>query len=188
MNWLVGDLRSTDHCTLGHEYPAKSRDMRGYAYRCGCHSSPQGDHCPKEATVLTIRIDNGPLLASKVRVITAFWQRHWPFDRQHLGSDQGLLLTPGRSIHSFGMPCPVDVVFLDDRWCVVGLRRRLLPARWASAPRVTRAVLLLAAGHTELIGLQLGMALHQDTSAVCAALPCATTLLRRRHGTANSEP
>jgi uncharacterized membrane protein (UPF0127 family) len=137
--------------------------------------------------VLSIRIDNGVLLASKVRVITTFWQRHRPFDREHLSADQGLLLSPGGSIHSFGMPCPMDVVFLDRAWQVLACRACLPAARWASAPRTTCAVLLVAAGRCALTGLEAGMALHRDASAR-AALPFATTLLRRSIGTPKPEP
>jgi hypothetical protein len=135
--------------------------------------------------VLSIRIDNGVLLASQVRVFTTFWQRHRPFNRPCLGADQGLLLSPGSSIHSFRMPCLVDVVFLGPCWQVLTLRACLPPARWLPAPRATRATLLLAAGRCALIGLEPGMTLCQDTSAR-ATLPFATTLIRRNKDVASS--
>jgi uncharacterized membrane protein (UPF0127 family) len=129
--------------------------------------------------VLSIRIDNGALLAGKVRVLTTFWQRHQLCDRQHLSADQGLLLLPGGSIHSFGMPCAMDAVFLDRSWRVLELRSWLPPARWVWAPRSTQAVLLLAAGRCGWASLERGMTLCQD-AATARTLPFATTVLRRR--------
>jgi hypothetical protein len=128
--------------------------------------------------VLSIRIDNGVLLAGKVRVVTTFWQRHRPFDRPCLGADQGLLLSPGGSIHSFGMPCLMDAVFLGPSWQVLAIRACLPAGRWLRAPRNTRIALLLAAGRCALVGLEPGMTLCQDTS-VRATLPFATTMIRR---------
>jgi len=129
--------------------------------------------------VLSIRIDNGVLLAAKVRVISKFWQRHWPFDRYLLSGEQGLLLNPGGSVHTFGMPCAVDVAFLDRNWRVLKLVPLLRPARWALAPRATSLALLLPAERARLAGLDRGMSLSQDNSAVQAAQPFATTVLRR---------
>jgi len=154
-------------------------DIRCHRSNVGCQSAPVPVNQGRAGvSVLSIRIDNGVLLASKVRVITTFWQRHRPFDRQHLSEDQGLLLSPAGSIHSFGMPCSMDVVFLDQAWRVLACYRHLPPARRAPAPRGTGAALLLAAGRCTLTGLEAGMAVCRDTQAR-AALPFATTLLRR---------
>ena len=128
--------------------------------------------------MLSIRIDNGVLLAGKVRVLATFWQRHRPFDRPLLSADQGLLLSPGGSIHSFGLPGPVDVAFLDRNWRVLAVRACLQPTRWLPAPRATRAVLLLAAGRCTLAGLAPGMTVYQDATAR-TPLPFATTVVRR---------
>jgi hypothetical protein len=88
------------------------------------------------------------------------------------------LLLPGGSVHSFGMPCAVDVVFLDCAWRVLELRSWLPPARWLAAPRATRAALMLAAGRCGWAGLERGMMLCQDAATIRAALPFATTVLR----------
>jgi uncharacterized protein len=132
--------------------------------------------------VLSIRIDNGALLAGKVRVISSFWQRHWPGNRQPLSPDLGLLLNPGGNVHSFGMPCVLDVVFLDRHWRVLKVIGWLEPARWAWAPRTTQLALLLAGGRCCSSGLYAGMSLSQDSAAAHVAQPFATTLLRRSDG------
>jgi hypothetical protein len=128
--------------------------------------------------VLSIRIDNGVLLASKVRVICRFWQRHWPLDRPLLSEAQGLLLNPGGSVHTFGMPCVIDVVFLDHQWRVLKLAPALRARRLALAPRATRLALLLPAGRVHSSGLHPGMSLSQDTSPQTVG-QYATTVLRR---------
>jgi uncharacterized protein len=56
-----------------------------------------------------------------------------------------LLLAPARSVHTFGMRCAIDVVFLDADLRVVKVVDRLRPWRMASARRAV-AVLELPAG------------------------------------------
>lgn len=136
--------------------------------------------------VLSIRIDNGVLLASRVRVVTKRWERHRPFDRPELSRDQALLLSPAGSIHSFGMLGSMDVVFLDRHWRVLACRACVRPRRWVSAPRATTAALLLAAGRCALTGLESGMTLCRDHQAK-TALPFATTVLRRSPSTPEAE-
>lgn len=163
-------------------------DIRAPTNPVRCHSARPPVNQPRTGViVLSIRIDNGVLLAGKVRVVTTFWQRHRPFDRQSLSADQGLLLSPAGSIHSFGMPCPMDVVFLDRSWQILACRACLPPARWLPAPRATCAVLLLAAGRCTLAGVEAGMTLYRDASGK-AVLPFATTLLRRSVSTSEPEP
>lgn len=127
--------------------------------------------------MLSIRIDNGVLLAARVRVISSFWERHRPFGRWLLEEDRGLLWNPGGSVHTFGMPGAVDVAFLDTQWRVLQVMTAMSPGRWAWPPRGTRQVLLLAAERSTRAGLLEGMSLSQDNPATPHA--CATTVLRR---------
>lgn len=60
-----------------------------------------------------------------------------------------LLIVPARSIHTFGMRRPIDVVFLDADLRVVKVVPRLRPNRLATARRAV-AVLELVAGATTL--------------------------------------
>jgi uncharacterized membrane protein (UPF0127 family) len=57
----------------------------------------------------------------------------------------GLLIPRCRSVHTFGMRFPLDVVFLDDAMHPVSIRRRVGPRRVALERRA-RAVLELPAG------------------------------------------
>ncbi len=41
----------------------------------------------------------------------------------------GLLIFPTQAVHTFGMKYPIDLVFLDRKKLVVGLRRSVRPYR-----------------------------------------------------------
>jgi uncharacterized protein len=75
--------------------------------------------------------------------------------RAGLEPDEGLLLSPAPAIHTWFMRFPIDAVFLDREFRVVGVAPRLSPWRWARRARA-RAVLELSAGESERRGLQLG--------------------------------
>ena len=68
---------------------------------------------------------------------------------------EGLLIRPSFSIHTFFMRFPIDAVFLDRSGSVVDVVGRLKPWRAATCLRA-RAVLELAAGEAERLGLRFG--------------------------------
>ena len=68
--------------------------------------------------------------------------------RKGLASGEGLLIRPARSIHTFFMRFPIDVVFLDRGGVVVKLVPNLGPWRVAFAHR-GRDALELGAGEAE---------------------------------------
>jgi uncharacterized protein len=75
--------------------------------------------------------------------------------RSELPVGEGLLLRPTFSIHTFFMRFPIDAVFLDRSGSVVDVVGRLKP--WRAATRLrARAVLELAAGEAERLGLRFG--------------------------------
>lgn len=64
------------------------------------------------------------------RIVLADWW--WPRLKGLLGSDplepgRGLLLTPCRAVHMYGMTYPIDVAFLDAEGEVVVIYRGLAP-------------------------------------------------------------
>jgi uncharacterized membrane protein (UPF0127 family) len=83
--------------------------------------------------------------------------------RRALPSDEGLLLRPAGSIHTFFMRFPIDAVFLDGEGRVVRVVHSIRPWRAASA-RGARAVLELRAGECDRRRLQVGDVL--EVSAV----------------------
>lgn len=54
---------------------------------------------------------------------------------------QGLLIEPCRWIHTFLMRYPIDVIFVDQEWRVIGLTQRMAPNR--IGPLVLKAALII---------------------------------------------
>jgi len=67
-------------------------------------------------------------LARTAAVADSRWTRlRGLLGRRPLRPDEGLVLTPSRGIHMWGMRYSIDVVFTDDRDRVVALYRALQP-------------------------------------------------------------
>jgi uncharacterized membrane protein (UPF0127 family) len=68
--------------------------------------------------------------------------------RTSLPAGEGILLKPARSVHTFFMRFPIDVVFVDSQLAVLSIAAALPPWRTA-AERRAFSVLELAAGECE---------------------------------------
>ena len=75
--------------------------------------------------------------------------------RKALAPEEGILLRPASSIHTWFMRFPIDAVFVDRELAVVGVAPNLKPWR-AAARRGAHAVVELAAGESERHGLRPG--------------------------------
>ena len=75
--------------------------------------------------------------------------------RRDLAPEEGILLKPASSVHTWFMRFPIDVVFLDRDMSVLRVVPRLGPWRWAGRRRAA-AVLELAAGESERRGIEVG--------------------------------
>ena len=49
--------------------------------------------------------------------------------KQSLDPGTGLFIVPSQAIHTIGMAFPIDVVFVDKKHCVVGVRECVPPFR-----------------------------------------------------------
>ena len=79
-----------------------------------------------------VNIARGVALATELEIATSFSARSKGLlGRSGLKPDTGLLIDPCSSIHMWFMRFPIDVVFLDSKNRVVGLRRHLKP--WGMA-------------------------------------------------------
>ncbi len=75
--------------------------------------------------------------------------------RRSLPKDEGILLRPAGSIHTFFMRFAIDAVFLDRDLVVVGIEPGLRP--WRTAGRKgAKSVVELAAGESARRGLAVG--------------------------------
>jgi uncharacterized membrane protein (UPF0127 family) len=78
--------------------------------------------------------------------------------RRALSADEGLLLEPASSVHTWFMRFPIDVVFLDRELRVLRIAENVVPWRFA-AKRGARSALELPAGAAARAGLAVGDAL-----------------------------
>jgi uncharacterized membrane protein (UPF0127 family) len=102
----------------------------------------------------------GKILATRVVVASSFAERfHGLLDRRSLDADEGLLLSPGGSIHTLGMRFAIDVLFLDRHMRVLKAVPGLAPWRGALAPAGTEFTLELAPGRIVAANIGIGMRL-----------------------------
>jgi uncharacterized membrane protein (UPF0127 family) len=81
--------------------------------------------------------------------------------RDELTEQEGLLIAPCNSVHTFFMRFPIDIVFLDRGGCVLKIRQAVPAWRLAVGWRAY-AVVELRAGRARDAGLQTGDVLRID--------------------------
>ncbi|MEZ5511100.1 MAG: DUF192 domain-containing protein [Gammaproteobacteria bacterium] len=92
----------------------------------------------------------------RVELANTFWSRLVGLlNRSSLDDDQGILLIPCTSIHTFGMRFAIDVVFLDRDGRVLGFADGVKSNRIRTAPRGTVMVLEVADGNRSRTGIHL---------------------------------
>jgi uncharacterized membrane protein (UPF0127 family) len=102
---------------------------------------------------IALHTDDGRSVARQVYLATSWAERaRGLLNRRTLDDDEGLLLSPGRSIHTVGMHFPIDVVFLNRQMRVLDLAVHVQPWSLRLAPFGTRHVLELPAGRLAAIG------------------------------------
>ena len=102
-----------------------------------------------------------PTGALRVRIANSFLTRALGLlAGKPLGPEEGLLISPCGSIHTFGMRYAIDVIFLDRAGCVLRVCPdvRASRMRWA---RGARAVLELRSGAAARHGLVPGLRLAE---------------------------
>jgi uncharacterized membrane protein (UPF0127 family) len=89
-------------------------------------------------------------LAGRVRVADSFFSRAvGVLGRSSLDADEGVWISPCRGIHTIGMRCSLDVVFLDAQNRAVKVVTGLTPFRVCWGGKDARSVLELAVGTIE---------------------------------------
>lgn len=107
---------------------------------------------------LRVKTASGDMRECSMRVELAntFWSRLVGLlNRSSLDDDQGILLIPCTSIHTFGMRFAIDVVFLDRDGRVLGFADGVRSNRIRMAPRGTVMVLEVADGNRSRTGIHL---------------------------------
>jgi uncharacterized protein len=99
-----------------------------------------------KVTTTTIKKSDGTLVCARCAVAdTARARMKGLLGRSSLDPDEGILLTPGGSVHMFFMRFAIDAIFCDRDLNVIGVARNLRPWRIA-ARRGAKTVIELAAG------------------------------------------
>lgn len=94
-----------------------------------------------------IDADSGEVIVARLALADTYWKRLKGLQfRRELSPDEGLLVTPCRSIHTHWMRFSIDVAMLDAEGTVLEVFSAIKPWRIPSGVKGTRAVLETAAG------------------------------------------
>jgi uncharacterized protein len=110
----------------------------------------------KKGAVVLRREDDGQVLCDNCVLADSLGRRmRGLLGHSSLDAGDGIVLRPAWSIHTFFMRFPIDAVFLDRDWRVVGIAGDVAP--WRTAGRKgAKAVLELPAGESARRGLRTG--------------------------------
>jgi uncharacterized membrane protein (UPF0127 family) len=102
-----------------------------------------------------INVTKGVALATELEVATSFAARSKGLlGRRGLPKDGGMLIDPCPSVHTWFMLIPIDVIFLDNKNRVVGLRPNMKPWRmagsWRGAKTIELPVGIIASTRTQV--------------------------------------
>lgn len=108
---------------------------------------------------MVLRVTNlskATLLGAKIAVADTPRQRMLGLlNTAALDPDTGLLIFPTQAVHTFGMKYPIDIIFLDKKKKVVGIRPavrpyRLTPIYWRAECVLELPVGTIKRSHTEV--------------------------------------
>lgn len=117
-------------------------------------------------------LTKGNVVASRLVVASTMkTRRRGLLGRHTFHPDEGILLTPCRSIHTFAMKFAIDVVFLDKQMRVVDVRRNVKPGRPMLLNRKAYSTLELPAGIAAARNIEVGDVLRVYHPASPAAKP-----------------
>ena len=92
-------------------------------------------------------LHDGNVVIPHLEVADRFWRRLLGYmGRAVPPAGHALYLTPCRSIHTFFMRFPIDVIFLDRNGRIINTLLNLSPWRIALAPTTTTSVIELSSG------------------------------------------
>jgi uncharacterized membrane protein (UPF0127 family) len=107
-----------------------------------------------------LRVTNrtrGTVLGSDIVVADTWWSRLRGFlARPRPEAGEGILLSPCRAVHMWGMRYPLDVIFLDNSGDIVAVEEELRPWRTSSMVPEARYVLEVPAGTVRATGTSVG--------------------------------
>ena len=112
-----------------------------------------------------LRTADGAIVCERCEIPeSAFGRARGLLGRSGLEPGEGMLIDRAGSVHMFFMRFPIDVVFVDRDWRVVGVRHGLRPWRVAGARRAV-AALELPVGAAAAVGIEKGDVLALEDRA-----------------------
>lgn len=106
---------------------------------------------------MLVNSTKGKVLAKRVAVARSFGRRlKGLLFRRELPAGEGLIIEPCKSVHTFFMLFPIDVVFYDEKGQVISVFSFLPPFRVTPVMRAARGVVELPAGTITETGTQVG--------------------------------
>lgn len=112
----------------------------------------------RRSTQLRVKTVAGDIreISMRVELANTFWSRLVGLlNRSWLDDNQGILLIPCTSIHTFGMRFAIDVIFLGRDGRVLGFADGVKSNRIRMAPRGTVMVMEVADGNRSRTGIHL---------------------------------
>lgn len=79
-----------------------------------------------------------------------------------LEAGTGLLIIPSQAVHTVAMKFPIDVLFVDKRWRVIGMRPEMVPYRVTRIHWRARCVIELPSGQIARTSTEVGDQLSVD--------------------------
>lgn len=99
------------------------------------------------ATHQLIDADTGEVVIARLEVADTFWRRFRGLQfRRPLAPDEGLLLTPCRTIHTHWMRFSIDVACLDREGIVLAVFANMRPWRIVRRVNGTQSIVETASG------------------------------------------
>jgi uncharacterized membrane protein (UPF0127 family) len=109
--------------------------------------------------MMLVNRDNGEVLADQVGQAFTFAKRlKGLMLTENLPSGNALHIRPCRSVHTYFMKYPIDVLHLDESQRIVGIERELSPKKIGQAFKGTVSVVELPAGTVEQKQTKVGQA------------------------------
>lgn len=104
-----------------------------------------------------VNVDNGEIIAESIESAQTFFTRlKGLMFRKELSNGGGLYLHPCKSIHTFFMKFPIDVLYLDKEWKIVGMEEQLEPGKMGRHFTGAASVIELESGSIQKNGIQEG--------------------------------
>ena len=120
-----------------------------------------------EATGLScaFNLTRGRMLAHQVKTaVTMLDRRTGLLNRDTFEPGEGLHIVPCDSIHTMGMRCPIDVVFLDGNGAVLVAWKNIQPGRSSMTCVGASSALELPAGMIDVTGTRAGDVIQLEGS------------------------